>query len=178
MIKLFDKTKLKKSKEEDETVKKKHIIMIVDDEVNQLKSLSSLLSGEYDVITARSGNEALRIIQQMKRPQDISLIISDQRMPGLTGVQFFEKVIPIIPKTIRIMLTAYSDPPAFMDSINKAKIHELIKKSFDPEGFLRSVKKAIETAEQQKNKDEENRMLKKRVEELTKKLSEKEKKLE
>jgi len=163
---------------------KKHTIMIVDDEVNQLSSLSSLLSGEYNVITAPGGIEALQYIQQMERPQDISLIISDLKMPGLTGVQFFEKVIPIIPKTIRIMLTAYTDPPAFMDSINKAKVYELLKKSFDPEGFLRSIRKAIQSAEQQKQKDGENQLLKQEnknlkntVEELTKKLEEKEKDL-
>ena len=178
MRSLFDKTRLYKLKKEEKTVKKKHTIMIVDDEGSQLKSLASLLSKEYNVITARSGNEALKYIQQMERPQDISLIISDLRMPGLTGVQFFEKIIPIIPKTIRIMLTAYSDPPAFVDSINKAKVHELIKKSFDPEGFLRSIRKAIEAAEHQEKKDAEYQMLKKKNEELTKKLKEKEKELE
>jgi DNA-binding NtrC family response regulator len=169
---VFGKEKLQKmkvKKVKDDTVKK-HTIMIVDDEENALKSMYSLLSEDYHIITARDGQEAFEIIEKMENPEEISLIISDKRMPNLNGIQLFEKLKEIIPDTIRIILTAYDDKKDIIDSINKAKIHEFILKTFEPEDLKIKVKRAVETFELKKELEQYRRKLEytvdKRSEEL------------
>jgi YesN/AraC family two-component response regulator len=142
---IFDKERLKSLKEERND--KKHTIMIVDDEEAHLRSMESLLSEDYYIITARDGKEALDIIEKMEQPEEISLIISDQRMSRLTGLQLFEKIKDSIPDTIRIIITGFDDKNVMLDSINKAKIYEFIMKPFEPEDLKRSVKRAVETFE-------------------------------
>ena len=88
---LFDKEKLVKIKGRKEPAKK-HTIMIVDDEETALRSLESLLVEEYQVITAKDGQEALNTINTIEHPGDISVIMADQLMPHLTGIQLFEGV--------------------------------------------------------------------------------------
>ena len=118
---LFDKKKLREIQNK-EKVEKKHSIMIVDDEEGNLNVLSSMLSEKYRLFLARDGKEALKLLEEMENPEDIALIISDQRMPNLTGTQLFEQLIPIIPDTVRIILTGFTDISAIIDSINKARI--------------------------------------------------------
>lgn len=136
----------------DKEKKKKHTIMIVDDEKNNLKSLVSLLSDYYNIITAQDGQEALNCIQKMEHPEKISLIISDQRMPRLTGIQLFEKLKDIIPNTIRIILTAFDDKDLLSDAVNSGIIHEFILKPFDPDYLLKKVN-AIKVSEHEEKKN-------------------------
>jgi diguanylate cyclase (GGDEF)-like protein len=139
----FCKEKFHKIKERRNN-KKKHTIMIVDDEEDLLKEIGSFFSRDYDVITARDGREALAHIRGMEQPESIGLIISDQQMPGLTGIELFERLIPIIPHTKRIILTGYPEKSVIIDSINKARIHEFILKPFDPDEFKLRVRRALE----------------------------------
>jgi len=141
----------------DKTVARKHTIMIVDDEEKQLSSLEFLLSEEYIVIAARNGQEALDKINGLENPNEISVIISDQRMPMMTGIQLFEELITLIPKTSRILITAFKDTPAFLDP------YEFILKPFNPEDFKTSVKRAVEDFENRKHEEEEKRILGKRA---------------
>lgn len=140
---IFDKEKLHKTKIKHETVKK-HTIMIVDDEKAHLDSMQSLLSEDYQVITAKDGQEALDIIEEKKHPGEISVIISDQRMPGLSGIQLLEKIEEILPGAKRIILTSYDDKAVMLDAINKAKVDEFILKPFDPEDLNRRIKHSVE----------------------------------
>jgi len=133
------------TKNEDKTFRKKHTIMIVDDEENQLLSLESLLSEEYYVIAARNGQEALDKIKELEHPEEISVIISDQRMPMMTGIQLFEKIKKILPNTIRMILTAFDDKNVMLEAINKAKIDKFILKPFIPEELKKSIKRAVES---------------------------------
>jgi DNA-binding NtrC family response regulator len=149
------------TKIEDGTVKNRHTIMIVDDEEKQLQSLESLLSEEYNVIAARNGQEALDKIKALVHPEEIGVIISDQRMPMLTGIQLFEELLTLIPKTSRILLTAFPDTPAFLDP------YEFILKPFDPEDFKASIKRAVEDFEHRKYEEEEKKNLEKKVDELS-----------
>jgi len=137
MIKEFEqnvnnliKKRLQKIKKKIELKDKKHTIMIVDDEESHLISMEFLLSEDYHIITAKDGQEALDMIMGMENPESISLIISDQRMPRLTGIELFEKLLPILPKTIRMILTAFDDKNVMIDAINKAKIDKFILKPF------------------------------------------------
>jgi response regulator RpfG family c-di-GMP phosphodiesterase len=155
----FFKKKSGETKNESKPTAWRHTVMIVDDEENQLHSLEYLLSEEYIVIAARNGQEALDKIKDMEHSEEISVIISDQRMPMMTGIQLFEELITLIPKTSRILLTAFKDTPAFLDP------YEFILKPFNPEDFKSSVKRAVEDFEHRKNEEEEKRILRKKLHE-------------
>jgi diguanylate cyclase (GGDEF)-like protein len=169
---LFDKKKLLKIQAEKKKIKR-HIVMIVDDEEAHLRSISSLLSDDYYIITAKDGQEALDYIKKMNHPEKVSLIISDQRMPYLTGIELFEQLIHLIPNTIRILLTGYMDIPVIIDSVNRAKIYQFIPKPFDPDDFVLLVKRAIEDFELQKESNEYRKSLEQKIYERTQELEQK-----
>ncbi len=121
-----------------ETVKK-HTIMIVDDDVDFIDSLSLVLGEEYNIIAAHSGEKAYEMIRQMENPEDISLIISDQRMLGMTGLELFMKIKDIIPNTIRILITQYEDSKVLISAINLAHIHQYIRKPFDGDEIIFTI---------------------------------------
>ena len=97
-------------------------ILIVDDETAILESLSLTLSPEYRVFTAQSGADGLEILGR----EDIALVITDQVMPRMTGVEFLEKVIARHPDTIRMMLTGYADISSLVRAINDGRIYRYI----------------------------------------------------
>ena len=98
----------------------KHTILFVDDEENILSALVRLFRKEdYEIVTAISGMDGMKIIEE----REIPLVISDHRMPGMTGVDFLAKVKEISPDTIRIMLTGYADLEAAIAAINKGEVY-------------------------------------------------------
>ena len=127
---LFNENNLKSAELVEPEIEKR-TILIVDDEYYNLKTLEDALVDDYNVLTAKDGQEALEFLQNHPDPNRIHLIISDQRMPNMTGVEFLQKSIEIVPKTIRIILTGYTDVDAIMDSINQARIFKFILKPFD-----------------------------------------------
>jgi two-component system cell cycle response regulator len=149
MAKVFDKTRFNKLKKEEKSIKQKHTIMIVDDEEIMLKSLESLFSEIYNVITARDGKDALEIIDEMENPEAISVIIADRRIPEITGVDLLIKIKDIIPYTIRIILTAYDDKEVMKKAINEAQVYQYILKTFEPEELKLRIKCAVEAFELQ-----------------------------
>lgn len=127
-----------------DTVPKQHTLLLVDDEAANLEALSELLEKEYELITAADGQSALDLVKNDPNPERIHLIISDQRMPGLTGVEFLQETLSIIPQTIRIILTGFIDIDATIDSINKGQVYKFITKPFDPNDLQITVKRALE----------------------------------
>ncbi|MFQ5960632.1 MAG: response regulator, partial [Candidatus Methylomirabilales bacterium] len=91
---------------------KRHSLLIVDDEKSILKTLSLTFEEDYDVFTAASGAQALQILGK----EEIALIIADQRMPEMTGVEFLERTIPKYPHTIRMILTGYPDTESLIQA--------------------------------------------------------------
>jgi DNA-binding NtrC family response regulator len=122
---------------------KRHKLLIVDDEKEILRSLTLTFTENHEVFTASSGAEALEIIKQ----QDIALIITDQRMPQMTGVELLEKVIQINPRIIRIILTGYTDTPALIQAINQGRIYQYITKPWERQELQLIVQRALETYE-------------------------------
>lgn len=147
---LFSKKRLREYQEREQSAEKTHTIMIVDDEDSNRKTLSSLLSEKYNLIEAEDGQDAYDRINNMPQPEVISLIISDQRMPRLTGTELFEKLVPVIPKTVRIILTGYADKQAIMDAVERGKVFKMVSKPFDRNDFLAIVNRAIEVYESKK----------------------------
>ncbi len=113
---------------------KKHSILIVDDEQENLNLLSHILERDYFLHTARDGATALEILQK----NDIDLILSDQRMPGLSGVDLLERAREIRPDCVRILITAYPDADNAIEAINRGQVKRYVPKPFDP-GELRVI---------------------------------------
>lgn len=119
----------------------RHTILFVDDEESILSSLLRLFRKEdYEIFTATGGREGLKIIEE----NEISLIISDHRMPVMTGVEFLSEVKEISPDTIRIMLTGYADLEAAVAAINKGEVYRFISKPWNDEELLLTVRQSIE----------------------------------
>lgn len=113
-------------------------ILLVDDEVPNLVVLESFLDVDYRVYTASSGEEALAIAQTTP----LDLVIADQRMPGMTGVELLESLRETRPDVLGIVLTGYSDTPALLSAINKARAFRYLKKPWQPEEVLAAVSQA------------------------------------
>lgn len=129
---------------------------------------------EYEIFTALSGDEGLNILRKEK---DIALIITDQRMPNMTGIQFLEKTIPEFPDTIRMILTGFTDIEALIDAINTGRVYRYITKPWDENELRITLKRALEAYElsQQNKKLIEdliriNKELDQKVEERTREL--------
>ena len=110
----------------------KHPILLVDDEPEILFSLRGLLRREYDLHTANSGAEALDVL----RRQPVHVIMSDQRMPEMTGVELLRRARGECPEAIRIVFTGYADIKAVIDAINQGQIYRYLTKPWDPDELL------------------------------------------
>ncbi|OEU72781.1 MAG: hypothetical protein BA864_08550, partial [Desulfuromonadales bacterium C00003093] len=127
-------------------LKYKHKLLFVDDEESITKALYRIFRRQgYEIHTASSGQEGLKALKEDKRP--FSLIISDQRMPGMTGSQFLEKAKKIFPESIRILLTGYSDMDAIVDAINRGEIHRYITKPWNDDDLLIQIRQSLEQFE-------------------------------
>ena len=119
----------------------KHRILLVDDEEGILKSLVRLLKElKVDLVTATGGEKALDIIKAQK----ISLIISDQRMPGMTGVELLGKCRELAPDAIRILLTGYADIDATVDAINTGAVRYYLNKPWEDDFLLSRIRDSLE----------------------------------
>jgi DNA-binding NtrC family response regulator len=111
---------------------RKHPILLVDDEPEILFSLKGLLRREFELHTAESGQEALEILK--KHP--IHVVMTDQRMPEMTGVQLMQQVSNEHPEAIRIVFTGYADIKAVIDAINSGGLYRYITKPWDPDELV------------------------------------------
>lgn len=132
-----------------------HKILCIDDETHNLEALERLLRKKYTTVIASSGAEAL---EKLKEHQ-FSLIISDQKMPEMTGVQFFMQAKEIQPEAIRILLTGYTDLESVIGAINEGQIYRYITKPWEPEEFLNTTRQAIEIFEMKNTIREQNAQL-------------------
>ncbi len=134
----------------------KHTILLVDDEVDNLDALERLFRGKYTVLRAESGLMALKILDQ--NPEPISVIITDQRMPEMTGVQFLEQSMKSHPDTVRILLTGYTDIESIIQAVNSGQIYRYINKPWDVVDLMATVARAVEKyalSSELKNKNQE-----------------------
>ncbi|MCB0832224.1 MAG: response regulator [Bacteroidetes bacterium] len=123
------------------TPAKKAKILVVDDEENVLKVLVRILGEDYEVCSASNGKDGLSTLEQN---QDVSIIISDQRMPVMSGTEFLNRSIQIRPECIRMILTGYTDVKDLIESINTGKVFQYITKPFEPEDLKIHVRRALE----------------------------------
>ena len=115
-------------------------ILCVDDERHILNSLKRLLRREsYNVLTAPSGPEGLTVLQK----RHVQLVISDQRMPGMTGVEFLQKVKELSSDTVRVVLSGYADVNVIVDSINKGEVSRFLTKPWNDEELKAAIRQCL-----------------------------------
>ncbi|WP_256009974.1 response regulator [Desertivirga xinjiangensis] len=135
--------------------KDKITVLYVDDEHNNLMSFKATFRLKYNVLIALSGDEAMEILKQ----KHVDVIITDQRMPNMTGVQFLEKVLETTPDPMRILLTGYADMGAVVDAVNKGKIFHYLAKPWNEEELTQSIERAYEVYKEKKEIVEMNSKL-------------------
>lgn len=118
----------------------KRDILYVDDEMDNIIVFEAAFEDDFNVLTADSGQEALEILERVPVP----VVVADQRMPGMTGVEFFEIVRRKYPHIKRIILTGYTEPDAMLDAINKGQIFQFVKKPWDRPMLMSLLIRAME----------------------------------
>lgn len=116
-------------------------VLAVDDETANLQKLRRTLIDRYTVLAAASGREALEMIGAN---DGIAVIIADQRMPDMSGVEFLRHTLQVLPGAIRIILTGYTDVDVLMEAINSCKVYRYVVKPWDPPDLLMTVERGLE----------------------------------
>jgi len=117
-------------------------ILIVDDEIANLQKLYRTLVGRYPVLAAQSAGEALRFLEQ---DPGIAVIVTDQRMPDMTGIDLLRHSLVTHPQAIRVILTGFTDAEVLMDAINTCKVFRYLVKPWEPVDLLVTVERGLET---------------------------------
>jgi response regulator RpfG family c-di-GMP phosphodiesterase len=115
-------------------------ILYVDDESSNLNMFKATFRFNYHIFIAHSAAEGKKILEK----EDIHIIITDQRMPEETGVEFLASIIDLHPEPIRMLLTGYADIEAVIDAVNKGKIYHYISKPWEEQHFKVTIDKAYE----------------------------------
>lgn len=141
-------------------------VLYIDDEENNLHAFKASFRRQYEIYTANSAAEGLKILQNIS----VQVIIADQKMPNTTGVEFFKSITETFPDPIRILLTGYTDIEALADAINHGDIYRYITKPWNDLELHNSIKNAYDAykakidlrnkiAELEKTNDELNRFI-------------------
>jgi DNA-binding NtrC family response regulator len=125
-------------------------IMVVDDEEANLRVLERLFRAEYEIVTAGAGAEALRLLQQ----HDVALVITDQRMPDMTGVELLKRTAGLRPHMVRIILTGYTDAETLVEAINSGLVYKYVTKPWNNEELRLTISRALEHYETTKARHE------------------------
>lgn len=125
----------------DDNSKNPTTVLVVDDEDNILRAISRLLGDEeFTTITANSGENGLAVLQETP---DVGLILSDQRMPGMSGAEFLAQAREVAPKAIRMVLTGYADVTAAVDAINKGGACRYLAKPWDDDMLIQAIRDGV-----------------------------------
>lgn len=128
-----------------------HLVLFVDDEEKTRKYFARLFGGKFKILLAKDGVEALEVFRE--HIDDIALVVTDQRMPNMTGSQLLEKVAELKPSCIRILSTAYSDIDAAIDVVNKGGMYQYITKPWEVNDLETALMRAIDLYRVQKERD-------------------------
>ena len=149
-------------------------ILYIDDEKDNLTVFYSTFRRLFEIHLASSGKEGLELMKK----HDIHLVIADQRMPEMTGIEFLEKIIPEYPDCIRMVLTGYSDVEAIIQAINKGRVYRYVTKPWQKEELKITIEQALETGQLKRQNrklvtdlQEANQSLEKKVRERTRQIT-------
>jgi len=139
-------------------------ILYVDDEVNNLAAFRATFRRDYDIFTAPHINEAYQILNE---EQPIHLVIADQRMPGMTGVEFLTDIRKKYPDPLRVLLTAHMDLEALIEAVNEGRIYRYIRKPWNEAELHNTIHNAYEIYTTRRELREKMQMLEKTNDELS-----------
>jgi response regulator RpfG family c-di-GMP phosphodiesterase len=125
-------------------------VLYIDDEVNNLNSFKATFRRVFKVLVAESGSLAVKLLAE----NEVHVIVSDQRMPDMTGIEFFESIINDYPDPIRMLLTGYADINAVIDAINKGQIYKYFSKPWNEDELKINIEKAYEIYRLKKDNEE------------------------
>ena len=117
---------------------KKHTLLVVDDELDVCDSVHDLLRREFKVLRARSAEEGLKLM----RENEVHIIMTDQRMPKVTGVELLRSIRAGHPQAIRMLFTGYADIDSVIAAINQGHIFKFLKKPWQPDELEQAVREA------------------------------------
>jgi DNA-binding NtrC family response regulator len=120
--------------------KPKHCLLIVDDEPNVCDSVHDLLRRDFRVLKAHSAEEGYRLMQQ----EEVHIVMSDQRMPQISGVELLTKVKTRYPQAVRMLFTGFADLESVITAINQGHVFQFVRKPWQPEELLLAVRQAAE----------------------------------
>jgi response regulator RpfG family c-di-GMP phosphodiesterase len=138
-------------------------VLYIDDEPHNLTSFKASFRRHFNIYTVEEAAEARKILEH----KEVHVILSDQRMPKMTGIEFFESILDVFPEPIRILLTGYTDVNAVIDAINRGQVYKYLTKPWNEDDVRNSIEKAHEVFR-----------LRRENEELTNKLLDANEKLE
>ncbi len=118
-------------------------LLLVDDERDSLEPMRVLLEEDYHVLTAENGEEALGVLDR----ETVHMIIADQRMPGMTGVELLTRVKELNPEMVRLVLTAFNDFESMLQAINQGRVYRYIIKPWDVDDMRLTIRQALEWRE-------------------------------
>ncbi len=124
-------------------------VLIVDDEVRSLETLQRILEDDFDVKTAESVTQARRILET----EWVQIILCDQRMPEITGVEFLKQVREQWPEVIRMIISGYTDSEDIISAVNEAGIYQFVTKPWHPDSLILLLKNAAELFELQRKNE-------------------------
>lgn len=119
---------------------KKHSLLIVDDEPEVLAGLRGMFRRQYRVFTVPRALEALELLQR----EEIHVVVTDQRMPDMSGTDFLARVSEEFPNIVRLMITGYADIDSVIDAINRGHVYRYISKPWDPAELESAVRQAAD----------------------------------
>jgi len=115
-------------------------ILYIDDEPHNLIAFKATFRRTYNVFTAESAEEGLKILEN----NPIQIILSDQRMPKVTGIEFFASILEAYPDPIRILITGYTDINAVIEAINTGQVYKYLTKPWNENDVKNFIEKAYE----------------------------------
>ena len=141
---------------------RKHCLLVVDDEPDVCESVNDLLRREFRVLKATSAQEALQILQR----EEVHIIMTDQRMPRITGVEMLATAKTKHPRSVRMLFTGYTDLESVIAAINEGHVFQFLKKPWQPEELLGAVRQAAAEYDRLLDESEETQRLREELKSL------------
>ena len=121
-------------------------VLVVDDEPDILRSFELSYGDDFRILTANAGVQALDVL----RAEDVSVIVSDQRMPSMDGSEFLERSMAVRPNAVRIVLTGYTDIDALVRAVNRSRIYRYLAKPWDDEQLKLAIARLLQSRREQR----------------------------
>jgi response regulator RpfG family c-di-GMP phosphodiesterase len=145
----------------------KHCLLVVDDEPDVCDSIYDLLRRDYQVLKAGSAAEGYRLMQQ----HEVHIVMTDQRMPQITGVELLANVRARHPQAIRLLFTGYADVESIIAAINQGHVFQFLKKPWQPEELQAAMVQAAAEYDRLVEQAEENARLRQALDELQQRVA-------